>query len=452
MKNSQPPSTLLTALRQLCREGFSRFCMPGHKGLLPEPLTTAAAFDLTELPETDNLLDPTGPLAVLERRFSALYQSESTALSAGGSTLSIQAMLALLPEGGKVICQRGVHSAVLGAMALLDLQPVWVYSQSAGMGGIPTPPPVSAYERALSEHPDAKGVVLCSLDYYGQMPEIGAIAECCHKRGVPLLCDNAHGAHLPFLAGPLHPLAQGADAVADSLHKMLPALTGSALLHTGKGNLLPRKDIKSRMRLFASTSPSFLIALSCDMLCGMLEEGLGQAVEAAAARLDHIKETASAAGVGILSGGDRLRLCLPLWGVCSQAEADSLCRECEILPELCSPLALVLLCSPNTKQEDWQRLERLLKHFPKGAGSPALAPPTLPPRDWQLRLPVRCSLRAAYLGQGREIALSEALDCVAALPVCPCPPAVPLVVGGEVFTERAILLCKNYGITRVNVL
>jgi arginine/lysine/ornithine decarboxylase len=121
-----------------------------------------------------------------------------------------------------------------------------------------------AVKTALGEHPDCRAVFLTSPDYFGALCDIWAIAKICREKNAALLVDNAHGAHLGLFSG-LHPMALGADACCDSLHKTLPALTGAALLHLRDEKKAPLA--RRRMPLFGSTSPSYLIQLSADYAC-----------------------------------------------------------------------------------------------------------------------------------------------------------------------------------------
>ena len=241
--------------------------MPGHKGQLPSPFEGCSPFDLTELPETGNLYGNGGPISLCEEQFEHICQSGATLLCAGGSTLCVQSMLSLFcPVGSKVLMGRNCHVSAVNTAALLNLSPVWLMpDQRAGSlsHGRVTP---DAVEKALLQSPDVSAVYLTSPDYFGVMCDIGRISAVCRRHQKPLLVDNAHGAHLVFFG--LHPIELGADACCDSLHKTLPALTGAALLHLKDRTL--KEAAKHSMSIFGSSSPSYLIMLSADLLSGEL--------------------------------------------------------------------------------------------------------------------------------------------------------------------------------------
>ena len=185
---------LFSAIDRLRRQGFSRFHTPGHKGRDCGFLTPVTPWDFTEVRGADSLFEASGPIAETEARCTALYRTGGTFLSAGGSTLCIQAMLALVrPLGGKLLLGRNAHASAIKTMALLDLRPVWL-AQDLAPDGFPAPVTPAQVEAALAAGGDYAGVYVTSPDYFGRLTDIAGLAEVCHRYGVPLLVDNAHGA------------------------------------------------------------------------------------------------------------------------------------------------------------------------------------------------------------------------------------------------------------------
>lgn len=188
------------AVRDYIEKDMSRFHMPGHKGAGTDEFAALLPWDITEVEGADSLYHAEGPLLALEEQFARLYGTRRTLLCAGGATLCIQTMLALAcGTGAAVVMGRNLHRAAINAAALLDLTPVWVYPErDAGewFTGRYSPAAVAA---ALDEAPAAKAVYLTSPDYFGVLSDLSGIAEVCRAHGVPLLVDNAHGAHLKFL-------------------------------------------------------------------------------------------------------------------------------------------------------------------------------------------------------------------------------------------------------------
>lgn len=224
-----------------------RFHMPGHKGKPTGALYDGAElYDVTELLQTDNLYAPQkgGAVESALDKLSGIYKSGCTVISAGGATLANQAaMLALCRRGyTRFIFDKNCHVSLFRAAALCGVEPEYV-----GDDG---------------RLPRGEGVfVTTSPDYYGRLADIKGLAVQCHAQGKLLMIDGAHGAHLAFYKnGEYHPNPLGADMVIDSLHKTTPALTGAALLHSNCG--ITRDELLSAIGMFASTSPSYLIAAS----------------------------------------------------------------------------------------------------------------------------------------------------------------------------------------------
>ncbi len=152
-----------------------------------------------------------------------------------------------------MIMGRNCHVAAVHAAALLGLTPLWLWPDVPSGVGCFGRISSKALQAALDANEKVSAVYITSPDYFGVLQDIEALAAVCRGKNVPLLVDNAHGAHLVFFKD-LHPLAQGADACCDSLHKTLPALTGTALLHLREKAL--KESARTMMAVFGSTSPS----------------------------------------------------------------------------------------------------------------------------------------------------------------------------------------------------
>ena len=251
-------------LKKYAQSGTLRCHMPAHKGIAPVPaLSEMYSFDITEISGADSLFEAGGIIAQSEKNMSAHYGTAGTVYSAGGSTLCIQAMLYIMKsENRKIFAIRNVHRAFLNAVALLDLDVEWIlpeYKTGILSGNIN----INNVENLLKNSGVPSALYVTSPDYTGKTADISVLAEICHKYNARLIVDNAHGAHLKFLENDIHPISLGADLCCDSAHKMLPALTGSAMLHTSVPEYVP--ILKQAMSMFGSTSPSYLIMMSLDL-------------------------------------------------------------------------------------------------------------------------------------------------------------------------------------------
>ena len=427
----------------------ARFHMPGHKG---RGALGAERFDITEVAGADVLYHSDGVIGESEANATALFGTAHTFYSAEGSTLAIKAMLALVladaPRGTRprVLAARNAHKAFLFAAALLDFDITWLMPQKAThLCACPLSP--RDVERALaSEGTPPVAVYLTSPDYLGNVADIRGIAAVCKKWGVPLLVDNAHGAYLRFLSPSRHPVDLGAMMCADSAHKTLPALTGAAYLHIAR-DAAPRyaADAPAALSLFASTSPSYLVLQSLDLCNAVLADGYAKRLADTVGRVAEMRERLTAKGL-VFYGVEPLKLTLhaAACGYTGEALADLL-RLQGIEPEFADAEFLVLMITPHNTAAECDRLERALAAIPRLAPLDAqvLAPLT----------PVRVlSPREALLSPAEEIPVDGAVGRVLAAPTVSCPPAVPILMSGELIDEGAVLQFKKYGLTRVRVI
>ncbi len=442
---------LFDAIEALRRQDFSRFHTPGHKGSALGFLSAVTPWDFTEVRGADSLFEADGPISETERLYTGFCGTAGSFLSAGGSTLCIQAMLRLVqPLGQKILIGRNAHGSAVSAMALLGLTPVWLCPET-GTDLLPAPITPAQAEAALARHPDAAAVYVTSPDYFGKLTDIAGLSEVCRRYGVPLLVDNAHGAELFFTDGARHPMQLGADLCCDSLHKTLPVLTGGAMLHVGDTALARKSGFaasaKEAMHLFGSTSPSYLVMLSMDTLLPSLYDGtLRREVGETAARVAALRSLAAGCGFLLPEGETlptRLTLIFSALG-CTRQEFDAACTAAGVEPEYLADHACVFLCSARNREEDFRRLETLIRTLPRRA---ALQVET----GFHLPEPV-CPPREAILSPHRTLPLAEAEGRVAAGVISRCPPGIPLVMPGERLDKNILADLNKYGILQVDVL
>lgn len=439
------------------KSGVSRFFMPGHKGKYPfEMLKSAACFDLTEIVGADSLFEADGIISRSEANAAVLFNAAVTCFSAGGSTLSIQTMLALAVErfyenGGqgspKIIASRNAHAAFINGCALLDITPVWVCPSYNDQAGISGEIDKKTIEEAIAACPEAAAVYITSPDYLGCMSDVEAIAALCKSHNKLLLVDNAHGAHLRLLKRDLHPMTLGASLCCDSAHKTLPALTGAAYLHASKESGFSANQIKSAMHLFGSTSPSYLIMLSLD-LCNKYISEKGKAdflkLEKTA---EVIKGVMAEKGMKpICKNSDPTKITLDGYAVGMTGEelADYF-RELKIECEYSASRHVVMMLSPqNTPKEINSLIAAIEGLTPK---APILS------GDFKLLLPKAVlSPRSAMLQKHRVVKTEAAIGEICAETVSKCPPGVPIAIPGEKIDEATVNFLKKCSINEIAVL
>lgn len=427
-----------------------RLHMPGHKGHGPlgcEP------WDITEIPAADELYAPTGIIRESEDNASALFGSGRTLYSTEGSSQCIRAMVHLAAvyartrqigvERAYILAARNAHKTFLYALALTDLDVKWMMPATSG-SLCSCPLTAADVEEALHHAPTPPAAVyLTSPDYLGHLLPIREIAEVCHAAGVPLLVDNAHGAYLHFLKEDLHPLTAGADMCCDSAHKTLPALTGAAYLHISKN--APAElatGAREAMALFGSTSPSYLILASLDLCNATLAERFRKELAERVQQLEEIRWTLRQHGWTIEpSEPMKLTLRTP-----TDLPGDRLAEQLRRAGYVCEYADrehIVMMPSVGTTDRELDELVDALGNCP----SP-------PPPPFSCHLPVAeqaMTVREAICAPFEVLPCADAVGRICATPTVSCPPAIPIVVSGEIIRQEHIRLLEHYGIKEIAV-
>ena len=430
-------------LQKYASDDNLRLHMPGHKGI-----GEVERFDLTEIEGADSLYEASGIIKESEQIASSLFGSY-TLYSTEGSSLAIRAMLYLAMLSGKsgtrpvVLAGRNAHKVFVSAAALLDFDVEWLVGGESYLESRITPEAVDKTIATMQNPPVA--VYITSPDYLGNTADISGIARVCKKHGVLLLVDNAHGAYLAFTKPSLHPIALGADMCADSAHKTLPAFTGTAYLHIGES--VPseiRERAKAAMALFGSTSPSYLMLASLDKVNAYIADGYEKKLGIFTEKLTEIRKKLTAIGYEVV-GDEPMKLTVmpKSYGYTGYELAKHLEKR-RIVPEFCDDDYLVLMPTPEITDEELARLEDALISLEKKASVSTLPPAlSLPPKA--------ITPRAAILSVAERIPVDEAQGRILADITVGCPPAVPIVVSGEVITREAIDAFKYYGIDTCSV-
>ena len=240
--------------------------MPGHKRNLA---SSAGKFpferDITEISGFDNLHHAEGILKEAQENAAQLYGTRRCFFSVNGSTAALlSAISACVSKGGSILVARNCHKAVYHALYLRELQPVYIYPHEDSRLGINGGISPSCVERYLEEHPEVEAVLITSPTYDGIVSNVEKIAEIAHRHEVPLIVDEAHGAHFRFSEYfPVSAADLGADIVIQSFHKTLPSMTQTAVLHVCSDRVDVEK-VKQFMAIYQTSSPSYILMASID--------------------------------------------------------------------------------------------------------------------------------------------------------------------------------------------
>ncbi|MDD6213492.1 MAG: aminotransferase class I/II-fold pyridoxal phosphate-dependent enzyme [Clostridiales bacterium] len=248
--------------------------MPGHKRNQEWlKMDNPYKLDITEIDGFDDLHEPEGILKEGMERAARLYGAEESWYLINGSTAGILAgIMAATRPGDQILMARNCHKSVYHGVVLNQLNPLYLCPPVDPRSGIFGSISPDAIDDMLREHSPAL-VVITSPTYEGILSDVASIAEICHRHGIPLMVDEAHGAHLGFGGGfPGNSVAAGADIVVHSLHKTMPAFTQTGLIHR-RGNLVSGKRIKHFLDIFQTSSPSYILMAGIDRCLHLLEEG-----------------------------------------------------------------------------------------------------------------------------------------------------------------------------------
>lgn len=421
-----------------------RMHMPGHKGV-----TTLGRLDITEVSGADSLYEASGIIEKSEKNASLIFGA-STYYSTEGSSLCIRAMVQLIcsyarahGRAARILAARNVHKSFVSAVALTGCEVDWLYGGGSYLSCDITAD--SLREALLSQSELPTAVYITSPDYLGHMCDVRAIADVCREHGVLLAVDNAHGSYLKFLEPSLHPMDLGAHMCSDSAHKTLPALTGAAYLHISNDAPSELKDgAKRAMSLFASTSPSYLLLRSLDELNATLSNDFRAKLSTTVVKIADFKQKINDLGYEIYECEPMKITVLPKSLGYTGTELLHLLSERGIEAEFADADHLVLMPSPYNADEDLDRLYDALACVLRRE-------PICVPMPDVARAARVMSVRDALLSPSTEIAACDSAGRILADVSVGCPPAVPILISGEIIEAAHISVFEYYGIHTVSV-
>jgi lysine decarboxylase len=456
---SQGEAPYFDALRAYAARNPGRFHVPGHKGAsgadpeLREALGEALAIDIPALmPGIDAGPEPTPFQTAQELAAKAWGARRSWFLINGASQGNHVACLALAHMGDQVVVQRNVHSSTIDGFVLAGLRPTFVAPEldpELLIAHCLTP---ESLDRALDETPGAVAAQVVSPTYFGAVADVAALAEVAHGHGVPLVVDEAWGAHLAFHEDlPAHALSLGADLVISSTHKILGSLTQSAILHLGHGDRLDEAVIDRCVTLVESTSPNSLLSGSLDAARRNAavrgHELLDETLRALAATRAAVREIPGLdvlderlAGRPGVFAYDPLRLSIDVRGTGATGYeiARLLLEGDDVNLELFGQNVIVAvfgMAEPVAEETELlvSALRRAVERLPESDGRTAAQ--FAPPPPWG---ELAMSPREAFLGPQEVVPFGQAAGRIAAESLAAYPPGIPNVLPGERLTAPTL--------------
>lgn len=434
------------------------FHMPGHKrqgmGILPKQL---AALDITEIEGFDNLHQPQGILQELQQYAARVYGAEETFYLVNGSTCGIlSAISAAVPMGGRLLIARNCHKSVYHGAYLRQLHISYIYPELVSEAGICEAVSPQQVQEALEREPDIDGVLIVSPTYEGRIAEVEEIARIVHDRSIPLIVDEAHGAHLgfhPAFAG--NSSQAGADLVITSVHKTLPALTQTALLHVN-GTLADRRLVRRFLRIYQSSSPSYVLMSGIDNAVHLAAEEGGKLFMRMIENWDHmLQELSACRNLNIWPPATlekkeyqrhqdigKLVISVKKTGISGQQLYRELLEEYGLQMEMaCEDYVLAMLTIADGDQ-GYERLTKALLEIDNrvaSAKTTGVSPTETTRKAVQYRPRHRDSKRLSECWDQpvERIALKDAVGRYAGEFVNIYPPGTPILVPGEQIDEAA---------------
>jgi arginine decarboxylase len=460
----QPNAPYLEAVVAYAFRAPARYHVPGHKGgpgadpgLRKAIGTDALAADVPQDIHGIDLGPSPTPYEEAERLAAEAHGAQRTWFLTNGATQGNHAlMLALAPLGTRVVAQRNSHASLVDGLVLSGGLPSFVapeYDEELGMAHGVTPESLAA---ALDGAADATAAFIVSPTYYGMAADVEGCAAVCHERGVPLIVDQAWGPHFGFHPDlPPSALAQGADAVLTSTHKIVGSLTQSAMLHVAPSGRVDIAAVGRAMRLVRTTSPSALLMASLDGARRQLavhgEALLHETIAAAArtrAKMAKIPGIALVDGDFVgrpgIAGWDPMRLVVDVRGTgCTGYEvAEALRMAYDVQPELATHATMVLLLGMGQSPVSLERvagdLDEIVKRIAREGTADALVRPTK-----ALENEMAVAPRDAFLGEAEIVPVDDAVGRISCESIAGYPPGIPALLPGERITAEAIAYLRE---------
>lgn len=442
-------SGLYDKLEQYSKSDFYGFHMPGHKRnterfgqVLPY------GMDITEIEGFDDLHHAEEIIKSAQERAAYLYKAQETHFLVNGSTVGIlSAILGTTKRGDKILVARNCHKSVYNAIYLNGLVSIYVYPEYKKDLQINGAVSAEDIRNAIRQNPDIKAVILVSPTYDGVLSDVEKISKIVHEMRIPLIVDEAHGAHFGF-----HPYfpdnsnTKGADIVIHSVHKTLPALTQTALLHMN-GDIIDRDKVRSYLHILQSSSPSYILMASIDHCMEMLEKERTEIFDPYVEQIQKLRrELKELQHLEILQTKefDRSKLIISTRNadITSGELYEILLKKYHLQMEMKAGTYVLAMTTVGDTEEGFKRMKQALFEIDRSCH--------VKEKNIPVELP---QLPLAYTNgeinekkQNNEEILpwQEAVGKIATEYAYVYPPGIPLVVPGERMTQEAVNVLDLY--------
>ena len=469
---------LINRLAAYARSDMYPFHMPGHKRRTgPEEsfmnsctgsFTNPFAVDITEIEGFDNLHHPEGILKDSMKWAADVYGADQTYYLINGSTGGIlAAVCGSVPRGGRILVSRNCHKSVYHGICLNQLKTSYVYPQEIEGLGIQGGITAEDVDRMLNRYMDTQAVLIVCPTYDGIVSDIEAIARIVHRAGLPLIVDEAHGAHFRYDAMfPVSALDLGADVVIQSVHKTLPSLTQTALLHIkcnrpDGGCYADRERIDRYIHMVQSSSPSYVLMASIENSIYQMEQTdtapYGKQLHRLRRRLGQMRHL-RLADTGLIGQAgirdlDISKIVVSTRGTCLYPAVDGLTgftgahlddilrREYHLEMEMCGADYVTAITTVMDSGEGLERLGDALTRIDTQLTDAGYKPDGRSGNQksvYSMRCDTAMSMGEAMEEKMASVGLEDSAGCISGEFVYIYPPGIPIVAPGE-WISRPIL-------------
>lgn len=464
MKKSISDGSLYSKLKSYSQTDFVPLHMPGHKrnvSLLGDDIPYS--LDITEISGFDNLHHAEGIIKQAQAKAERLYNSRHSFILVNGSTCGILAAVRTVTEyGDEIIMARNCHKSVYNACALNNLTAHYIYppmDEKTAVSGSIYPHDI---EIMLKTYPKSKAVVITSPTYEGVISNIEEICRIAHNVNVPVIVDNAHGAHQAFVDNVIgEPVACGADIVISSLHKTLPSLTQTAVAHIN-GDFVNAGDFSAELAVFETSSPSYVLMASADRCFDILaEHGVSLFAKYGKRLVDFDEKMKNLKNITLLCHGadcvynhnfygfdlGKIVICTKDCGISGVELSERLRREYHLELEMAYSFYAVAMTSICDSDENFQRLIDALSEIDE-----KLCRNTAQVNSFNVPTLQQSQYSPASLPKNGEILpLEQAVGKISLDHIYAYPPGIPLVVAGEIISKDIVEYIRSLEMCGVDV-
>jgi arginine decarboxylase len=475
--HNQAQMPLLAALVNYAEAEALPFHTPGHKQGkgMAAPFTDVMGdsmlrYDLSLMSELDDLHQPQGCIAEAQQLAAELYGSDHSFFVVNGTTGGIQAMiLAIVGPGDKIIVPRNSHRSIISGIIMSGARPIYIYPEIDDDLGLAMGVTPAAVAETLTNHPDAKGVLIINPTYYGVAADLKAIVDLVHKHNLPVIVDEAHGPHLKFSDKlPIQALDAGADICAQSTHKILGAMTQCSIVHCRTGRIDVAR-LKTMLQLVQSTSPNYILMASLDvarMQMGTAGQRLiGRSIELATYLRREINKIPGLFCFGAERIGrpgvyniDPTKVTVTVTGLgLTGIAAEKILRsKYKIQAELCDMFNVLFLITLGDNQAVVDQLLAALQGLAVHYGSPkglsdfsqtvTSCRAAMPSQPQQVMVP-----REALFGATIVVPFIKAAEHISAEIITFYPPGIPVLCPGERISQAMVDYCLTMQQAGMNI-